>query len=154
MGCVEVGAYLHFLFLRGGIFSCPREAEEGADSDISRQIAANAKEQLRADPAQGFLVHGESAGGNIATVMALLARDEGLSPPLTGVSASIPSVLSREAVPERFKAEYLSFEQNRDAPGLDTAGLDFVLGESLFCFFLGGWRVDNWEYGVANLRGV
>lgn len=77
-------------------------------------------------------MHGESAGGNIATVLALLARDEKLSPPLTGLSASVPAVLSKDAVPERFKGEYLSIEQNKDAPGLDAGGLDFVLCESWF----------------------
>ncbi|KAK7734592.1 hypothetical protein SLS57_000289 [Botryosphaeria dothidea] len=94
--------------------------------DALKWIAANAS-SLHADPSKGFVVHGESAGGNIATVLALLARDETLSPPLTGLSASIPAVLSKDAVPERLKGEYLSIEQNKDAPGLDAGGLDFVL---------------------------
>ncbi|KAK0625702.1 AB hydrolase superfamily protein B1A11.02 [Lasiodiplodia hormozganensis] len=95
--------------------------------DALKWIATNATSPaINADPATaGFVVHGESAGGNIAVVLALLARDEALSPPLTGVSASIPAVLAAEAVPERFKAEYKSHEQNKNAPGLDAGALGF-----------------------------
>ncbi|CAN9152289.1 unnamed protein product [Alternaria alternata] len=39
---------------------------------------------LNATPSRGLLVGGASAGGNIAAVLALLARDEKLSPPITG----------------------------------------------------------------------
>lgn len=93
------------------------------------KLAANAS-QLGADPSRGFIVHGESAGGNFAVILALLARDENLSPPLTGISASIPAVLAKEAVPERFKAEYLSLDQNKDAPGLDATALEYLIGKS------------------------
>ncbi|KAB2573784.1 hypothetical protein DBV05_g7586 [Lasiodiplodia theobromae] len=95
--------------------------------DALKWLAANAS-QLGADPSRGFIVHGESAGGNFAVILALLARDENLSPPLTGISASIPAVLAKEAVPERFKAEYLSLDQNKDAPGLDATALEYLIG--------------------------
>ena len=39
---------------------------------------------LNADPKQGLIVGGASAGGNITAVLALLSRDNKLSPPITG----------------------------------------------------------------------
>lgn len=92
-------------------------------------------------------MHGESAGGNIAVVLALLARDEGLSPPLTGVSASIPAVLAAEVVPERFKAEYKSYEQNKNAPGLDAGALGFFAGGC--CFSSPSFSVGSWPWGMG-----
>lgn len=73
------------------------------------------------------MLYGESAGANLALVAALLARDEGLNPPLTGLSLSIPALLSAEAVPDKYKAEYLSYEQSGDTPGLDTKSLDYLV---------------------------
>ena len=45
---------------------------------------------LPADPKQGFIVGGASAGGNLAAVVSQLGRDEGLSPPLTGQYLCVP----------------------------------------------------------------
>lgn len=107
----------------------PKASLHPQRADTSPQkIAANAA-SLHVNPSKGFLVHGESAGGNMATVITLLARDEKLSPPVTGLSASAPAVLSPEVVPERFKAEYLSVEQNKEAPGLDRTSIDLLLCE-------------------------
>ena len=99
---------------------------------MSTQIASNAH-KLGADPEQGFVVHGESAGGNFAIVLALLARDNALKPRLTGVSALIPAVLSPEVVPQRFGAEYQSRKQNEFAPGLSTRSLDYLVGKRSTC---------------------
>ncbi|KAL1641058.1 hypothetical protein SLS58_006330 [Diplodia intermedia] len=102
--------------------------------DALKWIAANASPSsptIAADPAKGFILHGESAGGNMAVVLALLARDEALRPPLTGVSASIPAVLppgGGDRLPEKFRPEYRSYEQNRDAPGLDREAVGFLIG--------------------------
>jgi acetyl esterase/lipase len=51
--------------------------------DALQWCAKNASE-LGADPLKGFVVGGGSAGGNISAVLAHLARDEEISPPLTG----------------------------------------------------------------------
>ncbi|KAF2087625.1 hypothetical protein K490DRAFT_41525 [Saccharata proteae CBS 121410] len=82
--------------------------------DALKWIAEHAHD-LKADPTQGFVVGGESAGGNLTIIMALMARDEKLNPPLTGAAPAIPSVCSKEAVPERFKKDYHSKEQNYNA---------------------------------------
>jgi acetyl esterase/lipase len=47
------------------------------------QLAANAA-SVGADPTKGFIVGGESAGGNVAAVATHEAADSGLSPPITG----------------------------------------------------------------------
>ncbi|KAF2809188.1 uncharacterized protein BDZ99DRAFT_571982 [Mytilinidion resinicola] len=83
--------------------------------DAFKWAATNASE-LGADPAAGFLVAGVSAGGNMASVVAHLARNEGVVPRLTGQYLSVPALIPADKVPEEYKEEYLSREQNRDSP--------------------------------------
>ncbi|KAK5069675.1 hypothetical protein LTR24_010701 [Lithohypha guttulata] len=94
--------------------------------DALKWAAANAK-SLKADPSQGFIVGGTSAGGNITAVLALLARDEGLSPPLTGQYLAIPAVGNKKWIPEKYKDRFLSFEQNKDVPVLPIAAIDMFM---------------------------
>jgi len=94
--------------------------------DALRWVAANAK-SLKADPSQGFIVGGTSAGGNIAAVLAHLARDEGLSPSLTGQYLAIPAVGRGKWIPEKYRDRYLSYEQNIDAPVLPVAAMDMFM---------------------------
>ena len=98
-------------------------------------MAANAA-GLKAAPSRGFIVGGVSAGGNLATVVGLLARDEKLSPPLTGLYLCIPVLLSPGAIPEKYKPLYRSYEQNKDAPILPKSAIDLFMGMHLFsrCF--------------------
>lgn len=70
--------------------------------------ASPSSEILPADPRQGFIVGGASAGGNFAAVMSQMARDEGLNPPLTGQYLCVPALLDEHVVPERLKSEYRS----------------------------------------------
>lgn len=72
------------------------------------RTAMPSSEILPADPSQGFIVGGASAGGNFAAIMCQVARDRGLEPPLTGQYLCVPSLLSADAVPEKWQAEYLS----------------------------------------------
>jgi len=94
--------------------------------DALQWAAANAK-SLKADPSQGFIVGGTSAGGNITAVLALLARDEGLSPPLTGQYLAIPAIGNKKWIPEKYKDRFLSFEQNKDVPVLPIAAIDMFM---------------------------
>jgi acetyl esterase/lipase len=71
------------------------------------------------DPAKGFVIGGISAGGNLAVVISHLYRDEKMSPSLTGIYLSVPILVSPEAVPDKFKHQYLSREQNKNAPILN-----------------------------------
>lgn len=53
------------------------------------QTAENVK-SLGIDPDKGFLVGGESAGGEMAVTAAHLYVNDKLSPPLTGIYAAMP----------------------------------------------------------------
>ena len=75
------------------------------------QWCAQHASELGADPSQGFIVGGGSAGGNIAAVLAHIARDEQLSPPLTGQYLSVPAImcfLPPSHIPAQYRSEYLS----------------------------------------------
>ena len=82
------------------------------------QTSANFKE-LGGNPKKGFLAGGISAGGNFGAIVALLYRDEKLLPPLTGSYLSIPACMTAETVPEKYKAVFLSREQNTNTPILN-----------------------------------
>lgn len=86
-------------------------------------------QRLGGDPDKAFIIGGISAGANISAVISHLYRDDKISPPLTGVYLSVPSALSPEVVPERFKSEYNSREQNADAPILGKGSMDLFASE-------------------------
>ncbi|ORY69834.1 alpha/beta hydrolase fold-3 domain-containing protein [Pseudomassariella vexata] len=78
--------------------------------DALQWTAQNAGE-LGANPSRGFIVGGGSAGGNISAVLAHLARDNNLSPPLTGQYLCVPVItcfMAPDLLPEKYRAEYLS----------------------------------------------
>jgi acetyl esterase/lipase len=97
--------------------------------DVTKWAAANAS-KLGADPSKGFIVGGTSAGGNISAVIGHLARDEKLSPPLTGIALLIPAVTDHrlENIDEEYKKEIISYEQNRDAPILPMKSVELFMG--------------------------
>jgi hypothetical protein len=65
----------------------------------------------------------------MAAAIAHLARDEKLTPALTGCWLSIPSLLSPTVVPEKYKKDYLSREQNKDAPILNEGAIALFRSE-------------------------
>ncbi|KAH7033456.1 lipase 2 [Microdochium trichocladiopsis] len=80
------------------------------DSWDTLQWAASNAGTLGADASAGFIIGGVSAGGNIAAVLAHLARDRGLSPPLTGQYLSVPPItmyLEPSEMPAQYRDEYL-----------------------------------------------
>ena len=70
--------------------------------------AVGKSEELGATPTQGLIVGGSSAGGNIAAVLALLSRDEGLEPPITGQFLCVPALLPDTNVPAQVAHLYES----------------------------------------------
>ncbi|ORY10365.1 Alpha/Beta hydrolase protein [Clohesyomyces aquaticus] len=96
--------------------------------DSVHWIAENAA-QLGADPTKGFIVGGSSAGANLAAVVSHEAVDSKLSPPLTGVWLNIPLLVHRDAVPDKYKQHYNSYEDMKDAMILDRKALDFIYKE-------------------------
>ncbi|QDS73414.1 hypothetical protein FKW77_008322 [Venturia effusa] len=85
--------------------------------DTLKWVARN-YQSLGANPSVGFVIGGASAGGNIAAILAHLARDEKLEPPLTGQYLCVPSVMPPISVPEKYKAEYISHQENVNDPVL------------------------------------
>ncbi|KUI61670.1 hypothetical protein VP1G_08825 [Cytospora mali] len=78
--------------------------------DALKWAAENAA-SLGANPRHGFIIGGGSAGGNIAAILAHLARDNKLDPPLTGQYLCVPAItcfMPPEDMPEQYCAEYLS----------------------------------------------
>jgi acetyl esterase/lipase len=94
--------------------------------DVLKWAAANAK-SWGADPSVGFVVGGMSAGANLASIVVHLARDENLSPPLTGQYLAIPMVLPNIRVLEKYRPYAISYEQNKDAPVLSVAAVNMYL---------------------------
>lgn len=99
------------------------------DAWDAMQWAAAKAADFGADPSQGFIVGGTSAGGNLSAVLSLLARDEKLSPPLTGQYLAIPAVTpGREYVPAKYQHMYLSMSQNASGvPILPKAAIDMFM---------------------------
>lgn len=94
-------------------------------SKVSENFAS-----LGATPSLGFLLAGISAGANIAAVVALLARDNELSPPLTGTFlGALPAISTAEFLPPKFQPLWLSREQHKAAPILNEPLLDFIFGK-------------------------
>lgn len=106
--------------------------------DALRWSARNAA-ALEADPLKGFLVGGVSAGGNFAGALAYVARDEGLSPPITGLLLSIPCCLMPQAfdlVPQ-WRNELLSIEQNKNSDMLDVRSyMQLIEGTIWICYII------------------
>ncbi|PNS20630.1 Hormone-sensitive lipase [Sphaceloma murrayae] len=90
-------------------------------------LAKNAP-SIGADPAAGFVLGGVSAGGNLTAVVAQKAKDEGLSPPLTGLWVCIPVLLTDETVPEKYKHLFFSRKQNENAPVFNMQAINRVDG--------------------------
>lgn len=96
---------------------------------IFEQVSKNYND-LGASPSVGFLVAGCSAGGNIAASMALVARDQKLSPPLTGTYLNVPELVSPKLkLPDKYAPLWLSRNQNKAAPILDQPFIDFLMGK-------------------------
>jgi acetyl esterase/lipase len=100
-------------YRRGHEYVFPKSTEDAWDTLI---WATKNFSQFGADPKDGFIIGGMSAGGNVTAVMQLMARDEGLTPPLTGSIISVPFVVHTEAVPDRWRLVYKSFDAHQTAP--------------------------------------
>ncbi|KAH0524928.1 hypothetical protein TsFJ059_007367 [Trichoderma semiorbis] len=93
--------------------------------DATKWTAQNLK-SLGIDPEKGFLVGGESSGGDMALIVAHLCLNDKLSPPLTGIYAAMPGGVNHETVPEKYKDRFISFKQNANAPVLSLESLKFI----------------------------
>ena len=99
----------------------PTAAEDAWDS---LRFAAAQATTWGCDLKNGFVVGGNSAGGNLAAMLTHRARDEGLTPPLTGQFLSCPWLCPRTKMPEKYQHLFYAYQQNENAPMLDKETLD------------------------------
>jgi acetyl esterase/lipase len=87
--------------------------------NISYRLAS----ELGADPTKGLIMGGTSAGAALTAVCARKAQIEPLAHPLTGQWLNVPSILSSNQIPEKWKYLYISMQQNQHAPILPSSAL-------------------------------
>ncbi|KAF8499940.1 Alpha/Beta hydrolase protein [Gautieria morchelliformis] len=74
-------------------------------------------QSISADLMKGLIVGSSSAGAYLATVVALKAQEDPLLKGMvTGQVLQMPTLCSPSVYPEQWRAEFLSMDQNKDAP--------------------------------------
>lgn len=100
--------------------------------------------ELGADLKQGFIVSGVSAGAVNSAVAATHAIENPLTHPITGQYLHVPSTMTEESVPEKYKSYFKAYEQNREAPILPTSALAALKGHT-------GWDAKSpWRYVIES----
>ncbi|KAI0078039.1 hypothetical protein K474DRAFT_1674366 [Panus rudis PR-1116 ss-1] len=85
-----------------------------------------------ASPKRGLVLAGCSAGANLSAALALRARDDPFfdDSRVTGQLLQIPAALHPAAIPQQYKDELLSMEQNKYAPSLTLQNL--LIGAEMY----------------------
>ncbi|KAF9261879.1 hypothetical protein L218DRAFT_868985 [Marasmius fiardii PR-910] len=88
------------------------------DVTAALKYVASHPDNFSASLNKGFLIGGQSAGGNLAAVLAWIARDDPFfkDTPVTGQCLHVPAVIHYQAVPEKYKSSLLSWDENKDGP--------------------------------------
>lgn len=90
--------------------------------DTVKWIADHASE-IGADPTKGFIVGGISAGGTTTAVITTEAVKNKLAYPITGQWLCVPSIMSHDNLPAKYKPYFHSLEHNVDVPVLPASAL-------------------------------
>jgi acetyl esterase/lipase len=115
-----------------------------------RQITANAG-SIGADLTKGFVLGGCSAGGHITIPLSHRARDEKLTPPLTGIYLSVTPALAYQAVTEKYRPLYRSREELRNGISLTFSEIVFFEKTNEPDVKSPLWSPLLWPTGHANL---
>lgn len=102
--------------------------------DVVKWIVTHASE-LGANLSKGFILEGASAGALITNVVGHLAMDAKIDPPITGLVEIATAGCRAEVMPEEYKSEFLSWDQDM-AGGLPKDAI------SMFEKFSGGDPMD------------
>ncbi|RPD55184.1 hypothetical protein L226DRAFT_470675 [Lentinus tigrinus ALCF2SS1-7] len=88
---------------------------------VLQWVVKNAGE-LQLDLKKGFVIGGDSAGGNLAAAIALEARDDPLfkQHPLTGQYLREPVTIYPGTYPDKYKSDFRSFAESTDTPLLNS----------------------------------
>ncbi|GJJ12940.1 hypothetical protein Clacol_007187 [Clathrus columnatus] len=82
-------------------------------------------EDICVNVSKGVLIGGISAGGNLTAVMAHRAlKDDEIRGKITGQILIVPGTIAYHAIPDKWKPELLSVEQNKDALILSKKSLE------------------------------
>ncbi|KAF5576633.1 sterigmatocystin biosynthesis lipase esterase STCI [Fusarium pseudocircinatum] len=91
----------------------PQAIHDGIDA--LQWIAQNPTQvHPSASPSAGLIIGGTSAGANIANGVVYLNRDLGSPAKVTGQFLGVGPLLPPPCVPEKYKDDYVSHEQNKD----------------------------------------
>ncbi|KAF5564954.1 AB hydrolase superfamily [Fusarium phyllophilum] len=97
--------------------------------DVVRWVASSeGQRKLNTDLSKGFILGGTSAGANFTAGISHLARDEGLSPRITGVVFLAGSFCHPDVRPKKYLDRILSVDEINDAPGLTRKSIDYFAG--------------------------
>lgn len=114
--------------------------------DCTKWVAENATgDLLNADPSQGFVIGGVSAGADISAVLSRMAQEDKLTHPLTGQWLACPNVFHKDGVPDKYKDRYKSwFEEHVMYNGVPKEEIEMVTRN-------GAWDNESpWRYaGVS-----
>lgn len=78
------------------------------------QVAANGdKIHPSASPSAGIIVGGTSSGGNIANAVVYLNHDQTSPVRVTGQLLSVAPLIPAPVVPDKYRQDYTSIEQNK-----------------------------------------
>ncbi|KAJ8107829.1 hypothetical protein OPT61_g8595 [Boeremia exigua] len=113
-------------------------------------LVANA-DTFHADPNLGLVFGGTSAGSHISIPLAHKARDEGLSPPITGLYHCIPPALPPQALTDEFRPLYRSREQLKDGLTLSAKSTEVYDVAVSPDFSSPLWSPLLWPTGHGNL---
>ncbi|CZR62780.1 related to Putative sterigmatocystin biosynthesis lipase/esterase STCI [Phialocephala subalpina] len=120
--------------------------------DILKWIAANTG-TLKADPTKGFVLGGTSSGSSAVMVLSHLARDEDLSPPLTGLFLCLLMPCQPTALPPPHSTDprIVSWTECRDTPMFNHRAFS-LFSDSMPCDPFSPLRSPMlWESGHAGL---
>ncbi|KAI1038858.1 hypothetical protein LB503_007603 [Fusarium chuoi] len=97
--------------------------------DVVRWAASpEGQTTLNTDLSKGFILGGTSAGANFTAGISHLARDEGLTPRITGVVFLAGSFCHPDVRPKKYLDRILSVDEIDDAPGLTRKSIDYFAG--------------------------
>jgi len=117
--------------------------------DAVKHLGSAGAAKIGADPMLGFIIGGHSQGAVNSAVVALKLRDEGTSPPITGLYFGAGGFVAPQRVPKGYEDWYLSRNDERclRSPILDEAT------KKMFDSVLGADYESPW-YRACNYQGL
>ncbi|KAH8648689.1 Alpha/Beta hydrolase protein [Xylariales sp. PMI_506] len=116
--------------------------------DSLEWLASNAS-VLGADPSKGFILGGNSSGGQLVGTLSHWARDKNLSPPLTGLYFSATSIASPEILADKYSHLYHSRATGQD--GLSQKSVDVFVESVQPDLDSELWSPLSWHNGHGGL---